>query len=336
MDILTQSLLGATTFSLVKDKDIGKKSLLIGALAGISPDLDFVAAPFFNDIEFLSIHRSVSHSFFLAVLLTVVLSLIFHKIYDRKQNFSGWVLAFFLAIFTHPLLDWFTTYGTKLFSPLTDHLFSLNSIHVFEPLYSLILLIGFFVLLFKSSLSSHRFKIALSTLIVSSLYLGSTYVSKSHAYYHFESQFQEQNIEYSKILVSPSPLNSLLWHGIAKCDDGYYFGTYSIFDKRESIQYQFVESANEFIELIEGNRLIKMYLDYTQDFPLITADEDGNLKIYAVKYGPINYFGEPEFVYPLKMNINDLSDEAISIDYSGKQRGPVKNYKNLVRRIKGI
>ena len=58
MDSLSQALLGATTFALVKDKEIGKKSLLIGAIAGTIPDLDVFLSPFFNEVAFLSVHRS--------------------------------------------------------------------------------------------------------------------------------------------------------------------------------------------------------------------------------------------------------------------------------------
>jgi inner membrane protein len=336
MDILTQGLLGATTFALVKEKHIGKKALLIGGIAGLLPDFDVLLAPIFNDIEFLTVHRSVSHSLLFAVVLSIFLGFVFQRKFGRIHSLKGWMFAFFLAIFSHPLLDWFTTYGTKLFSPITGHIFSLNSIHVFEPLYSFILLIGVVTLLIKSEKSSYRTTILRITFTLSTLYLGSTYVSKTHAYYHFKSELAKQEIEYERILVSPTPLNSLLWHGIVKSESGYFFATYSILDKRKDIEFLFVESHNELIPEIGNSRLIKYYLDYTQDFPLITIDENGSVKIYAIKFGPINYFGEPEFVFPLSFDGKNYSEQTIKIDYSGKQRGPVKNYANLLRRVKGI
>ncbi|MFT5245793.1 MAG: inner membrane protein, partial [Gammaproteobacteria bacterium] len=65
MDSITQGLLGALTFAAVKDKEIGKKSLLIGAIAGTIPDMDVFLSPLFSDVAFLTIHRSVSHSIIL-------------------------------------------------------------------------------------------------------------------------------------------------------------------------------------------------------------------------------------------------------------------------------
>lgn len=332
MDSLTQGLLGAATFAIVKDKDIGKKSLLIGALAGTIPDLDVFLAPFFNDIEFLTVHRSVSHSIGLAIVLSLLLGELFYRKYKRKQSRKSWNLAFFLAIFTHSILDWCTTYGTKLVSPFNDHLFSLNSIHVFEPVYTTILLSGIIIHFVKSKrkIKSKALKYAL---MFSSCYLLLGIASKNHAYYHFKGQLEMKNIAFEDILVSPTPMNIFLWHGIVKQKGGYQFSTYSIFDRKKPLNFQFVKSNNEVIEKIENNRLVKYYLDYTQGYPLIETDAQGNTKIYAIKYGPINYYGKPEFVYPLTFNLNDLSEENITIGYEGKQRGPVKNYKNLCKRI---
>lgn len=331
MDSLTQGLLGAATFAIVKNKEIGKKSLIIGAVAGTIPDLDVFLSPLFNDIEFLTVHRSVSHSIGFAILLSLLLGEIFHRVYKRKYSRIKWNFAFFLAIFTHSLLDWCTTYGTKLISPIDDHLFSLNSIHVFEPIYTSILLAGVLFHLIKKSENKSLKK----ALILSTCYLVFGIVSKNHAFYHFKTQLEKENIAYNDILVSPTPFNSFLWHGIAKTEEGYHFSTYSIFDGTKDVCFQFVDSDNEILNIIKDNRLIKFYLDYTQDFPLIETDERGNTKIYAIKYGPINYFGKPEFVYPLTFNLNNLSEENIKIDYEGKQRGPVKNYRNLVKRIFG-
>ncbi len=336
MDSLTQGLLGAATFAVIKDKEIGKKSLLIGAVAGTIPDLDVFLAPFFNDIEFLTVHRSVSHSIILAIILSVLLGAIFHRIYKQQQSQSKWMFAFFLAIMTHSLLDWCTTYGTKLFSPFSGHLFSTNNIHVFEPIYTSILLIGVIGLLIKKQSALGRQRLVNLTLLFSTLYLSWTFISKGIANHHFVEGLEKQHIAYEKLIVSPTPLNSILWHGIAKTENGYYFGTYSLFDKRENIVFSFEESSNAVIEEIKENRLVKYYLEYTQDFPLVRLDDNGNIQIYAIKYGPINYFGRPEFVYPLSLNVKTLADENIEIDYSGKQRGPVKNYRKLLRRIKGI
>ena len=64
MDSLSQIVLGAATFALVKDKEIGKRALLYGAILGTIPDLDVVLNSFFDPIQQLAIHRAFSHSIF--------------------------------------------------------------------------------------------------------------------------------------------------------------------------------------------------------------------------------------------------------------------------------
>lgn len=334
MDSLTQALLGAATFAAVKDRYIGKKSLFLGAVVGTIPDLDVFLSPFFDEVAFLSVHRSISHSLLFSFLGALTFGLLAHQISKQKYKYKNWTLAFFLALFTHSLLDWCTTYGTKILSPFNGYLFSLNNIHVFEPIYTIILIIGVMILLFRNISVISRTKVLLWTLTLSTSYLVWSGVSKSIAYRHFMTEIENQHIKYDKIMISPTPLNTLLWNCIIKTQYGYYFGSFSLLDKREHIELQYVESRNDMISEIEKFKKVQQYLYYTNDFPLVKVEDD-IVKVYAIKFGPINYFGEPEFVYPLCIKLKDTK-ESFYIEYNEKQRGPVKNYRNLFRRIKGI
>lgn len=336
MDSLSQALLGAATFAIVKDKYIGRKALVVGAVVGTIPDLDVFLRPFFNEVAFITVHRSISHSLIFAIFASFLFAFIAHKITKHQYRYKDWVLAFFLALFTHSLLDWCTTYGTKILAPFNGHLFSLNNIHIIEPIYTSILLVGILVLWFKKSMPTFkREKVIKLTLTLSTLYMCWTFVSKGIANQKILAQIQEQNIQYEKMIISPTPLNSLLWNAIIKTKDGYYFGNYSLLDSRTSIEFQFIKSENELLPKIKKIKKGRQYLEFTQDFPLILV-ENNRTNIYAIKFGPINYFGEPEFVYPLSLNLEESSDENFNINHSSKQRGPIKNYRNLFKRIKGI
>jgi hypothetical protein len=138
------------------------------------------------------------------------------------------------------------------------------------------------------------------------------------------------------MIVYPTPIKSVLWHGIIKSGKEYYFGTNSLFDKGEEITFHFEESYENIPEKVKQNRLDRYYLEYTQSFSLIKRDVDSKIQVYAIKYGPINYFGKREFIYHMCLNENELSNEKIIIKKDGNQSGPVKDYSELFKRIKGI
>ena len=49
---------------------------------------------------------------------------------------KDWTWLFFWSIFTHPLLDAFTAYGTQLFAPFSDYRVAFNTISVADPIYT--------------------------------------------------------------------------------------------------------------------------------------------------------------------------------------------------------
>lgn len=327
MDSLTQALLGAATFSAVMDRHIGKKALLIGAAAGTLPDLDVVLSPIFSDAAFMTVHRSVSHSIVLAVVLSLILGAAFYWLWKKKHPMSSWLLAFFISIFSHALLDWCTTYGTRILSPFHDHAFSLNIIHVFEPVYTFIL----FVVVGRQVVSKRStVRTTILGLVVSTMYLMWAGTSKMMVMRHAKEQIKAHDIYYSDMVVSPTPLNTVLWNIIVRTEGGYYFANHSLFDNTGHIDFQFVESEFEAIKGLEDIPEIKYYLQYCDEFPLVVEDDEVT-RIYAAKFGPVNYSGEPEFVMPLCISKDE--EPRIWIDSEMNGYGPVKSWRRVWNRL---
>ncbi|MGB6268546.1 MAG: metal-dependent hydrolase, partial [Olleya sp.] len=137
MDSLTQIVLGAACGELALGKKIGNKALLFGAIGGTIPDLDvFIGRLFFNnEIDIHAFHRGFMHSFLFAILFAPLIGYTVHWLYNKgKRQFTttrkDWMILFFLSIFTHPILDSFTPYGTQLFTPFSDYRVGFNTISV--------------------------------------------------------------------------------------------------------------------------------------------------------------------------------------------------------------
>src|SRR5690606_14219318 len=118
MDSLTQIVLGAAVGEKILGKKLGNKALLYGAIAGTIPDLDVFAGKFFDPITAIEIHRGLSHSILFFLLLSPLLGWLLSK-FEQKNNitFREATWFWFLGLFTHALLDAFTTWGTQLFYP---------------------------------------------------------------------------------------------------------------------------------------------------------------------------------------------------------------------------
>ena len=185
MDSLTQIILGAACGEIVLGKKIGNKALLFGAIGGTIPDLDvFIGKLLYNnEIQAMAFHRGFMHSILFAVLGAFLFGWITYKLYNtgtRKETTTqkNWTWLFFLSIFTHPILDCFTPYGTQLFTPFSDYRVAFNNISVVDPLYTVPFLVSLIVLMFFNRESTRRTWWLKAGIYMSSAYMVFTIINK--------------------------------------------------------------------------------------------------------------------------------------------------------------
>ncbi len=229
MDSLTQITLGAAIGAAFMGRTHGRKVLAIGAIGGLIPDLD-VFIPMGDIVSDFTYHRGFSHSLLFSILFTPVLAWLLSKVNYFKIDLKDKkiYITLFLSLWTHALLDAMTIYGTQLWWPLSSPPVGLGSIFIVDLLYSLPLLIGVIGFL---AFKSRRF--AIVALIISTLYLGWSAAAQYYVY-----TLAKPQIESEKILVQPTPLNTILWRVLAMTDDGYQVGYYSLFDNSDVIEFK--------------------------------------------------------------------------------------------------
>ena len=237
MDSLTQIVLGAACGEAVLGRKIGNKALLFGAIAGTIPDLDvFVGSLLYgNEIDAMLFHRGFMHSIFFAFIAAFALGWIVHRLYNngrRKGTATQkeWMLLLFWSLFTHPILDCFTPYGTQLFAPISNYRVAFNNIAVADPLYTVPFLICMMVLMFYNRQhDKRRFWLKLG-IGVSSTYLLLTVINKLYIDRVFKSSLKAEGFVYTRFSTQPSILNNVLWYGIAETEDDYHVAFYSLLD----------------------------------------------------------------------------------------------------------
>ena len=238
MDSITQLALGAAVGEAVAGRQVGRRALLWGAIAGTIPDLD-VFIHFGDAVRDFTYHRGASHSLFVLLALTPLLVWLILKLHPDTAGHRGrWLAMIYLVFATHVLLDSFTVYGTQIFWPFVTTPMSWSTIFIIDPLYTVPLLLGSIAALVAGRRHSWGHLANTCGLALSAGYLAWTLGAKLHVEMVARNALQQQNIAASAVLTTPSPFNSLLWRILAVDDRHYYEGYYSVFDDNTSISFE--------------------------------------------------------------------------------------------------
>lgn len=316
MDSLTQITLGAAVGEAILGKRVGNKAAFWGAVCGTIPDLDVMLNPLFSEATQLAIHRGFSHSILFSIIAAPVLGLLFSK-FHRKDNVSwkSWSLLAFLSLFTHPILDSFTNYGTQLFNPFSDYQVAFNTIFVIDPLYTLPFLVLLIITLFQKRNSKNRKIFRYLGLGISSLYLAFTVINKLYINSVFENQAELQGIKFEKYMTAPTPFNNILWRGLFKTKYGYYEGFYSLFDQTDEIKFNFIQINDEPIKEIEHTYAIQKLLWFSGKYFTITERENSYF-FNDLRFGSLNGWVESseDYVFSFRI-INDNGEIKINREF---------------------
>ena len=322
MDSITQATLGAAIGEALLGKKIGNKGAIIGAIIATIPDLDVALKPFYSDLQNISIHRGYSHSILFSIigafLLTYVLSRI--KWSNQISKTRLWIFTW-LALFTHMLLDTFTSYGTQLFLPFTDWRVSFDSINIVDPVYTLPLLIGVLgsICYFKKTDKKRGLPNTIG-LIVSSLYLLFTLANKQHIEQVFNTQLEEQNISSFRLLTVPVKVGNIVWYGVAKDKTQLHIGKYSQLEKNKIEFHSF--PIND--QLLNGldDRLVDRMKWFAQGFYTV-AERDGKIRVYNMQCDMqgVREFGDYKAPTAFYFEINPYPDGSYDLSSGMHQNG---------------
>jgi inner membrane protein len=342
MDTITQAVLGAAVGEATLGKKVGNKAPLWGTVAGIIPDLDIIPGQFMDTVTRLAFHRGFSHSLIFTLIAAPIAGWLISKIH-RKENIDWrpWTLLFFLGLFTHILLDCFTTWGTQVFWPF-EYRVAWNTIFVIDPLYS----IPFFFLLvwtmFIKRENPFRRKIGWLGLGISTLYLLITVVNKQIAENTFEQAFAKKQIEYNRINTHPTPFNSILWIGTIETEEGYYEGSYSLMDSDKNIHFKFFPKNHESIKHIRGDKDLEQLIFISKGYFVIYSEGDDYF-FCDFRYGRSNGwdYNQSEDQFTFQYRIESKNDEkgTASLNITrefGNRKIDKEMFYRLWRRIIGI
>ncbi len=335
MDLITQTVLGAAVGEVVLGKKAGNKAILWGAVGGLIPDLDVLVAPLFSEVDGLFVHRGFSHSLLFAFLLAPLLGWLIHLIHRKTENISirEWSVLIFWAAFTHPILDYFTTYGTGAFFPFSNYRVEFATIGIVDIFYTLPIILALFIIPFYKRTSLFRRRLILSTVFITSLYLLGTVGNKLYINTVFKEAFAKQQISYDRFKTTPLPLTNFLWMGMAETDSGYYMALYSNFDSEKPKDFMFIPRNEKKLQGILENEDLKKLIRFTKGYYHVNEDENG-LYLADLRFGKMGIEQNADYIF--KFYIKDKNGK-VDIQKSTESRSVESDaLYNYISRIKGI
>ena len=340
MDSITQIVLGAACGEAVLGKKIGNKALLFGAIGGTIPDLDvFIGRLIYNnEIQAMAFHRGFMHSILFAILGCFLFGWITHKLYNtgnRKNTtiLKDWIILFFWSIFTHPILDCFTPYGTQLFAPFSDYRVAFNNISVADLFYTVPFLLCIIILMFYNRKRTRRKWWLKAGIFVSSIYMIFTIGNKIYMDKVFKKSFEKSDINYIRFSSQPTLLNNFLWYAVAETENNYHLTFYSLFDKSKTANNIIkVEKNHDLIDMTNQN--LKTLTWFSNEyFNLSKKEKEGTYKYTDLRYPMLNPEDPNTSVF--NFTIYKKNDEWDILPFAGTP--PNKNdFQKFKERLKGI
>ena len=251
-------------------------------------------------------------------------------------NIRDWQWLMFWALFTHPILDCFTMYGTQLFAPFSKTRVAWSTISVADPLYTVPFIICLIVAsTFHRSAAKRRFWNYLG-IGISSAYLLFTVYNKQRMNNMYESSMEKQGIAFERYVTSPSILNNILWTCTAETKDGYYQGQYSLFDTKE-INFIPISKNHDLLNENESNETIKTLRWFCEDYYKVVQKADGSYMFNDLRFGSFGGEKEEDLEFIFRFHLTER-DGGFDMEEArgGPEEGREKEvFSILIDRIKG-
>lgn len=323
MDSLTQIVLGAAVGEAVLGRKIGNKAILWGAIAGTIPDLDVLTKLFFDSVTSNEMHRGFSHSIVFSFLFAPIFGWLVFKLYKgKKATWRGWTKLFFWGLFTHPLLDMHTSWGTQLLWPL-EYKFSYNNIFVVDPLYTLPFLAFLIFAMVQKRGTVKRARLNNMGIYISSAYMVLTIVFKGITYVVFKKSLVRQDIEYIDIETKPTPLNSVLWTANVETKDAFLIGYYSLFDKDKKIKWRSFQKNHELLGNYKNDPLVARLAKLSHNWYTIDK-QNGKMYFNDLRFGLMGISPqEQRFVFAYELSVVDGKLQAKETEKNTREAKPM-------------
>lgn len=335
MDSLTHIAIGACIGEAMLGKQLGKRGMLIGAIAQSVPDIDFLAAFWLSPSENLLAHRGFTHSVLFTTIVAPLLALAswhIHKPHNIKLR--KWILFFGLNGLLHILLDGFNSYGVGWLEPFSHHRFSFNTLFVADPLFSLWCGLAVVALLILPRRNKRRVLYWLTGLLASAAYLAYSVSNKIYIERTTRDILERKDIIYDDMLTTPTPFNNWLWYVVARSEGGYYIGFRSVFDVRRDIQLHYFQRNDSLLKVAADHESVQQLIRFSRGY--YTVEKWGDTLVFNnLQFGQIMGWDDPHGKFVFHYFLSHQADNKLVVQRGRFEGWNKKTIAALLHRIQG-
>lgn len=306
-------------------RHLGRKALLWGVGLGTLPDLDLLANPWLDEIGKLQWHRGATHSLLFILLLAPALGWVIQRIHPVITWLrASW--AVFLILATHVLIDVFTVYGTQVWWPFSKTRVGFGNLFIIDPLFTLPLLLAV-LLAFWTKSSLLRLRACRTGLVVSAAVALWSIAAQNVVEDRLERALAARGIQVERLLVTPTPLNTLLWRGLIQTPEEILVVYHSLLERDHMPTVRLFPLARRqtFPEGTNGAREMEGLRWFADGFYTVEEHPDG-LVFSDWRFGELRDFARP----------SDLAENRPQPIFSWKVRSDEADGMRIERRPPGF
>lgn len=284
MDSVSQIALGAAVGVAVMGRRTATwRAALWGGICGTLPDLDALV-DYGDAVMNMTRHRAESHALFWLTAASLPIAWLVAWANRQLDRLRRWWLAVWLVLVTHPLLDAMTIYGTQLALPFTDYPFGVGSLFIIDPLYTLPLLAGIALALRGGAGALRRNAAGLA---LSTLYVGWSVVAQQHVAGVVRESLAARDGEPARgarVLVTPTPFNTVLWRVVVVHEDRYEEGFRSLLDRSPAMRFDVFPTDRALYESVRTLPAVERMARFTHGLFRV-AESGGRLTLTDLRMG---------------------------------------------------
>ncbi|MDG1995348.1 MAG: metal-dependent hydrolase [Emcibacteraceae bacterium] len=272
MDPFTQGVLGAAFSQSFAKRSKIPLACFAGVVGGMAPDIDILIKSSSDSLLGIEFHRHFTHSLWFIPIGGLIVAALIWFIFcylraNNKWSFKDIYLFTTLGYATHATLDACTSYGTRLFWPISNERVAWDTVAVIDPIPSL--LVFLFVVLSYRYRSAKLAQIGMACMIG---YLSLGFLQNNRVTNAIEQIAQSRGHTPERIKLNPTLGNLIVWRATYQFEDHYY------------VNAVIAQPFND-IEIIEGSSVAT--IDIETIYPELGSDSVGRNDLRR-----FNYFAE--------------------------------------------